>query len=102
MKNAFLVRQQAKQRALMDEVRKYTIRQCGDFMLIAASEEFGFGESRTKRLFDRWVSMFDEYADMLDEDLKGDKSFEYTKSLIDRRLQSCCGKYFKPWEERYK
>ena len=51
---------------------------------------------------DRWASIFDEYADMLSEDMKGDKDFEYTKSLVDRRLEKCCGKYFKPWEERYR
>lgn len=98
----FLARQQLRQKLLIDEARRYTIQQCGDFMLIAAAEEFGFGEDRIKRLSDRWASIFDEYADLLSDDLKGDKDFEYTKSIIDRKLQQCCGKYFKPWEERYR
>ena len=82
--NSFLARQQLRQRILIDNARRYTIQQCADFMS------------------DRWASIFDEYADMLSEDLKGDKDFEYTKSLVDRRLEKCCGKYFKPWEERYR
>ena len=100
--NSFLARQQLRQRILIDNARRYTIQQCADFMLISAAEEFGFGEQRLKRLSDRWASIFDEYADMLSEDLKGDKDFEYTKSLVDRRLEKCCGKYFKTWEERYR
>ena len=100
--NSFLARQQLRQRILIDNARRYTIQQCADFMLISAAEEVGFGEKRLKRPSDRWASIFDEYADMLSEDLKGDKDFEYTKSLVDRRLEKCCGKYFKPWEERYR
>ena len=36
--SAYLARQAARQRALTDEVRRYTIQQCGDFMLLAAAE----------------------------------------------------------------
>ncbi len=50
--SAYLARQAARQRALTDEVRRYTIQQCGDFMLLAAAEAFGFGEDRLKRLSD--------------------------------------------------
>lgn len=99
--SAYLARQAARQRALTDEVRRYTIQQCGDFMLLAAAEAFGFGEDRLKRLSDAWATKFDEYADLLIDDLKGDKDFEYTKAIIDRQLQQACGKYFQPWEERY-
>ena len=67
--SAYLARQAARQRALTDEVRRYTIQQCGDFMLLAAAEAFGFGEDRLKRLSDAWATKFDEYADLLIDDL---------------------------------
>ena len=39
-----------------------------------------------------------DYAD----DLKDDKSMEYSRACLDRELKQYTGKFFVPEEERYK
>jgi hypothetical protein len=99
--NAYLARQKAALDEHVQRSRRYTIQQCCDFMLLAAAKEFGFGSERLKRLMDAWVEQFNEYADMLTEDIPGDKDFEYTKSVVDRRLKAACGDWFQDWSVRY-
>ena len=35
------------------------------------------------------------------DDAKDDKSIEYTKDKLDRKLKQIMGDNFKPWDERY-
>ena len=82
--------------------RRFALQQSKDMMLIAANEAFGFGPERLKRLSDAYDAAFIQYANLTVEDAQSDKSIEYTKSVVDRKLKEICGPYFDPWEERYK
>lgn len=83
-KNPMLAKIQARHEAEMRELRLFTIQFCADMMLIAANEALGA-----------------EYSEKTLEDAKWDKSIDYSKGDLDRKLQQIMGKHFRPWEERY-
>lgn len=98
---AYQARREAE-RQVEDQYRRYfTMQQFMDFVLIAAADEFGFGPDRLKRLNERTMQVATEYSNLLLEDVEGDRDFEYTKSVIDRKLKQICGENFEPWEIRY-
>ena len=84
----------AAQQAIRDEkTRRFTLQQCKDMMLITMHEDFGWGEERLKKLSD---------AEMCLADAKTDKQIWFTQGKVDERLKKACGKYFVPWDERYR
>lgn len=99
--NPMLAKIQAKHEQEKAFMRTFTIQQCVDMMMIAANEEYGLGPERLNRLEQTFYDVFREYAKMTLDDAKDDKSIEYTKDKLDRKLEQICGEYFKPWEERY-
>lgn len=99
--NPMLAKIQAKHEQEKAFMRTFTIQQCVDMMMIAANEEYGLGPERLQRLEETFYEVFREYAKMTLDDAKDDKTIEYTKDKLDRKLRQICGEYFKPWEERY-
>lgn len=100
-KNAFLAKMDAKKEQDLAFMRRFTLQQCKDMMLIAAHEAFGFGPDRAKILGDMFDKVFEEYAEMTIKDSKDDKDIWYTKEKVDAKLREVCGDNFSPWEERY-
>lgn len=101
-KSGYLDRFERAKQLEMANVRWFAIQQSKDMMLIAASDAFGFGPERAKRLADAYDKVFFQYAELTIDDAKVDKTIDYTKGKVDERLQKICGKYFEPWEERYR
>lgn len=99
--NPMLAKIQAAHEREKTFLRTFTIQQCVDIMMIAVNAEFGFGAERLNRLEQIFYDVFREYARMMLEDAKDDKSIEYTKDKLDRKLQQIMGTYFMPWNERY-
>lgn len=100
-KNAFLTKLESKQEQELAFMRRFTLQQCKDIMLISAHEAFGFGPDRAKVLGDMFDKVFAEYAEMTIADSKDDKELWYTKTKMDAKLKEVCGENFSPWEERY-
>lgn len=93
----------AMQQAIRDEkTRRFTLQQCKDMMLITMHEDFSWGEERLKKLSDCYDQTFTDYAEMCIEDAKTDKQIWFTQGKVDERLKKACGKYFVPWDERYR
>lgn len=93
----------AAQQAVRDEkTRRFTLQQCKDMMLITMHEDFGWGEERPKKLSDCYDQTFMTYAEMCLADAKTDKQIWFTQGKVDERLKKACGKYFVPWDERYR
>ncbi len=93
----------AVQQAIRDEkTRRFTLQQCKDMMLITMHEDFGWGEERLKKLSDCYDQTFMTYAEMCLADAKTDKQIWFTQGKVDERLKKACGKYFVPWDERYR
>ena len=88
---------QAHDEELRHSTRAFTL----DHVTVALGR-MGFRESQFKE-FDRVLTeVFQE--DMTDyaDDLKDDKSMEYSRACLDRELKQYTGKFFVPEEERYK
>jgi len=100
--SGFLLQLERRHQREMHEARMFTLQQCKDVMLIAANNEFGFGQDRIKRLSDAFDAAFMEYAQLVCADAESDKEIWYSKAKIDEQLQKICGEYFEPWGERYK
>lgn len=60
------------------------------------------GEERLKKLSDCYDQTFMTYAEMCLADAKTDKQIWFTQGKVDERLKKACGKYFVPWDERYR
>lgn len=101
-KNDFLSRMQAQYELAMQKQRRFCLQQSRDMMLIAAHDEFGFGQDRLRRLASAFDAVFLEYAQMVVDDAKGDKAIVYSKEKVDQRLKEICGDDFVAWEERYR
>ncbi len=99
--NPMLAKLEARHEAEKAFLRTFTVQQCVDMMMIAANEEHGLGPERLNRLEKTFYAVFREYARMTLDDAKDDRSIEYTKDKLDRKLQQIMGEYFTPWEERY-
>lgn len=55
-----------------------------------------------KKLSDCYDQTFMTYAEMCLADAKTDKQIWFTQGKVDERLKKACGKYFVPWDERYR
>ena len=62
----------------------------------------GFRESKFKEFDKVLTEVFQEYMTDYADDLKDDKSMEYSRACLDRELKQYTGKFFVPEEERYK
>lgn len=102
MKNGMLQKLEAKYEAKNRYTRLFSVQQSYDMVAIAANEAFGFGPERVKTLLETLDKVYTEYATMVLEDAKTDKEIWYAKDKIDSKLKAICGKYFIPWEERYR
>ena len=100
-KNAFLTRIQNEYAVAMRRQRNFTILQSRDMLAIAANEALGLGPERVGRLLDAYDAVLTEYADMVEEDSRDDRSIEYTRAKVDKRLESVLGERFEPWQKRY-
>ena len=100
--NPMLARIEAKHRIDMEFQRSFTIQQCADMMLIAASEAFGFGADRLLKLKQAYEQVFEEYAELAISDGKDDPDIEYTRAKVDRKLRQILGDHFVAWDERYR
>lgn len=69
-----------------------------DLSCIALNETEGFGVERINRFCDKLIQLHDEYAVIFNSDSKDQ---EYSRSVLDRKLQQIAGDKFIPWEERY-
>lgn len=69
-----------------------------DLSCIALNETEGFGVERINRFCDKLIALHDEYATIFNADSKDQ---EYSRSVLDRKLQQIAGDKFIPWEERY-
>lgn len=100
--NPMLAKIEARHRIDLEFQRSFTIQQCQDMMLIAASEAFGFGADRLVRLQAAYQQVFEDYANMAIEDGRADPDIEYTRAKVDRKLEQILGEHFVPWDERYR
>lgn len=99
--NAYLARQKMRHDMDMRYQREFTIQQCGDMMLIALNDAFGFGADRLHKMEEVYSDVFREYAEMAIADGRDDPSIEYTRAKLDAKLKQIMGEYFRPWEDRY-
>lgn len=99
--NPMLAKIEARHEQEKASMRTFTIQQCVDMMMIAANEEYGLGADRLQRLEETFYEVFKEYARMTLEDAKDDRTIEFTKDKLDRKLRQIMGEHFVPWEERY-
>lgn len=99
-KNIYLAKLQAQKAAEMHEARRFTMQQYHDMSMIALHLEFGFGPERLRQYNEAVWKIWDEYADICLADK--DQEMVETHEKVDRALREACGKYFEPWEERYK
>ena len=84
-----------------EEVRHFTRIFTLDHVTVALGR-MGFRESKFKE-FDRVLTeVFKEYMADYSNDLKDDKSMEYSRACLDRELKQYTGKLFVPAEVRYR
>lgn len=75
------------------------VQMCKDAALIAANEALGMGEGRCIAFSEAFDRALNEIVQTCLEDTE---DIEYTKAVIDRKLEQICGKHFAPWEVRYR
>lgn len=73
-----------------------------DAAFMAANDILGLGAGRAKAFGERFVMYVNEIAELFVEDSVGDKSLEYSKTVLDRRIREIVGEdNFSPFDERY-
>lgn len=83
-----------------EEIRHFTRVFTLDHVTVALGR-IGFRESKFKE-FDRVLTeVFQEYMADYADDLKDDKSMEYSRACLDRELAMYTGNMFVPEKERY-
>ena len=84
-----------------EEIRHFTRVFMLDHVTVALGR-MGFRESKFRE-FDRVLTeVVKEYMTDYADDLRDDKSMEYSRACLDRELKMYTGKLFVPEEERYK
>ena len=78
--------------------RKFMRQLMFDLACIALNETEGMGFDRLNRFAEEFTRLHDEFAVIFNGDTKDQ---EYSRSVLDRRLQQIAGDKFIPWEERY-
>ena len=69
-----------------------------DLLVIVLHDQFRFSRSQIIKALDALTALHDEFAVIFNGDTKDQ---EYSRSVLDRRLQQIAGDKFIPWEERY-
>lgn len=100
--NAFLaaVRKEVHRQMVQYEVSRMQMAQDAAFM--AANEVFNLGPGRAEAFGKAFIKYANELAELIVTDSKDDKSVEYAKTVIDRKLLPIVGEeLFVMFDERY-
>ena len=100
-KNPMLAKIQARHEAEKRSLRLFTLQWAADMMCIAANEVLGLGADRLAKLEEAYWEASRHYAEKTLEDAAWDKTIDYTKGDLDRKMEAIMGDHFRPWEERY-
>ena len=84
-----------------EEIRHFTRVFVLDHVTVALGR-MGFRESKFREFDKVLTEVFQEYMTDYADDLKDDKSMEYSRACLDRELKQYTGKFFAPEEVRYK
>ena len=84
-----------------EEIRHFTRIFTLDHVTVALGR-MGFRESKFREFDKVLTEVVKEYMTDYADDLKDDKSMEYSRACLDRELKQYTGKFFVPEEERYK
>lgn len=99
--NPMLAKIQARHEAEKRSLRLFTLQWACDMMCIAANEAMGLGADRLAKLEEAYWEASRHYAEKTLEDAAWDKTIDYTKGDLDRKMEAIMGDHFRPWEERY-
>ena len=89
----------AKKLRQKKELERHVSQQMvADAAVIAANKVFGAGKKRCVEFMVELSGTLDEIHDMIYGDTA---DIEYSKSVIDRKLQEILKEYFEPWDKRY-
>lgn len=73
-----------------------------DAAFMAANEVLGLGSGRARAFGEAFVKYANEIAKLVVEDSEADRSIEYAKTVLDRRIKEIVGEEnFSPFDERY-
>lgn len=73
-----------------------------DAAFMAANEVLHLGPGRAEAFGKAFIKYIEEITTLINDDAKSDKSVEYAKAVIDRRIQSIVGEeLFVEFDERY-
>ena len=100
--NAFLaaVHKEVRRQMVKYEVSRMQMAQDAAFM--AANEVLHLGPTYAEAFGTAFVKYANEIAELINTDAKDDKSLEYAKTVIDRRLLPIVGaELFAEFDERY-
>lgn len=96
-KNGYLEKQRAVHKELFKEGFDHGLQWGFDMAVIAIHREFGIGESRVKRFYDRLQATQDEFHDAV---LSNDET-DVQRERLDRELRSIYGELEYSFHERY-
>lgn len=78
------------------------LQQSSDGAMMAIDDVFDVNEYSAEKFHVAHVGYVNQMARLMLDDYKDDRTMEYTKTDIDRRLQQIVGeKNFQPWLDRY-
>ena len=97
--SAFLARLEAQKEREKLATLRFTRQLMIDCSTVALNNVFGFGADRLKKFADEVARVYENYADLINEDTADE---EYSWESLDKKLKQICGENFTPWEERYK
>lgn len=96
----FLAKIQAAHRREMDSYGAFVRQLCMDIALIAAAD-WGMNPDQVYEFAQRYMEVFDEYADTCTLDAKGDKELWYTWETLENRMRKAVGERFVPRRDWY-
>lgn len=85
----------------LDLIKAFTIRQCQDVAMVELNQEFDFDPEDNAKFEKGFTKLFVELCQICVDDVKDDKSIEYTKGALDRAVVKACGDAVPPFEQRY-
>ncbi len=96
--NAFLARVEAEKQKYARAAVRWSEQNMMDLASVVLNEQFGFGADRLETFNHAMEDLHDEYANLWNSDTD---DVEYSKAVLDRRLQKIYREKFVPWKERY-
>ena len=101
-KNAFLAAVNKEVLRRMSKYEHTRMQMAQDAAFMAANEVLKLGPGRAEAFGKAFIKYIDEITTLINEDAKGDKSVEYAKAVIDRRILPIVGEeLFVEFDERY-